>query len=83
MSGRKCYLHTLAEARNVRCVVGMTSEEAVASYFKEREPDSLLQRFIQPSEVAAPVLFLATEGAAAINGAAVRVEGGVIRHTGG
>eukprot|EP00878_Enallax_costatus_P037211 GHUV01042017.1.p1 GENE.GHUV01042017.1~~GHUV01042017.1.p1 ORF type:complete len:197 (+),score=33.42 GHUV01042017.1:786-1376(+) len=59
---------------------GTSIEEATTNYFKQREPTSLIQRFIKPEEVAATALFLASEGAAAINGAAVRCEGGLVAH---
>ena len=42
-------------------------------------PSSLLLRLIQPEEVANLVAYLASPLAAATNGAAVKVEGGLIR----
>jgi NAD(P)-dependent dehydrogenase (short-subunit alcohol dehydrogenase family) len=42
-------------------------------------PSSLLKRFETPEEVAAVVAFVASGQSIAINGAAVRAEGGVIR----
>ena len=59
---------------------GSSIEEATTNYFKQREPTSLIQRFIKPEEIAATALFLASEGAAAVNGAAIRCEGGLIAH---
>ena len=41
-------------------------------------PTSLLQRFITPSEIAAMVAYLASPWSAATNGAAIRVDGGVL-----
>jgi len=55
-------------------------EEVVQDYFTIMEPTSLLQRFITPREVADVVVFLASDKAAAINGHAQRVDGGIIRH---
>lgn len=59
---------------------GKPIEDVIRDYFAEVEPTSLLQRFIQPEEVANTVLFLASKPGAAINGSSQRVEGGIIRH---
>ena len=40
---------------------------------------SVIQRFVAPSEVGDAVLFLASEHAAAITGATLRVDGGIVR----
>ena len=58
---------------------GQTLEEAEEDFFKYARPTSLLQRFIEPGEVAAMVAYVCSPRAAATNGAALRVEGGVIR----
>jgi NAD(P)-dependent dehydrogenase (short-subunit alcohol dehydrogenase family) len=42
-------------------------------------PSSLLQRFETPEEVAAVVAFVCSPLASAINGAALRADGGVVR----
>ena len=42
-------------------------------------PSSLLQRFATTDEVAAMVAFVASPLSSATNGAALRVEGGVVR----
>ncbi len=59
---------------------GRTKEEETKLYFATTEPGSLLQRFLTTDEVASSVVFLASEAASGINGSAMRVEGGVIRH---
>ena len=48
-------------------------------FFKTARPTSLIQRFATPAEVAALVAFVCSPLAAAINGAALRVDGGVVR----
>jgi NAD(P)-dependent dehydrogenase (short-subunit alcohol dehydrogenase family) len=58
---------------------GVTREEASRRYFAEREPTSLLQRFLTVEEVANVALFLASDLSSGINGAAQLVDGGVIR----
>ena len=60
--------------------LGATKEEAVAAYFKDREPTSLLQRFLTVEEIANVATFLASDLSSGINGASQRVEGGIIRH---
>ena len=48
-------------------------------FFKNVRPSSLLRRFATPEEVAAMVTFVASPLSAATNGAALRVDGGVVR----
>jgi hypothetical protein len=48
-------------------------------FFKNIRPSSLLRRFATPEEVAAMVTFVASPLSAATNGAALRVDGGVVR----
>jgi NAD(P)-dependent dehydrogenase (short-subunit alcohol dehydrogenase family) len=48
-------------------------------FFQQMRPTSLLQRFATPEEVAALVAFVASPLSSAINGAALRVDGGVVR----
>ncbi len=50
------------------------------AYFEEGPGmSSLLQRWATPAEIAAQIAFLCSEQASAINGAAQRVDGGIIR----
>jgi NAD(P)-dependent dehydrogenase (short-subunit alcohol dehydrogenase family) len=58
-----------------------TSIEALrTAYFAEGPgTSSLLQRWAIPEEIAAQIAFLCSDQAAAINGAAQRVDGGIIR----
>jgi NAD(P)-dependent dehydrogenase (short-subunit alcohol dehydrogenase family) len=48
-------------------------------FFQNVRPSSLLLRFATPEEVAAMVTFVASPLSAATNGAALRVDGGVVR----
>jgi len=58
---------------------GQTLAEAEHDFFKYARPTSLLKRFIEPAEVAAMVTYVCSPRSAATNGAALRVEGGVVR----
>jgi NAD(P)-dependent dehydrogenase (short-subunit alcohol dehydrogenase family) len=46
---------------------------------KTMRPSSLIGRFAESEEVANLVVFLCGEGASAITGASLRVDGGVVR----
>lgn len=56
-----------------------SSAEIEKDFFQYQRPTSILKRFEKPEEIAAAVVFLASPLASAINGAAVRVDGGVVR----
>ncbi len=58
------------------------AEQIEAEFFAEHRPGSLIQRLIQPQEVAAAVAYLASPLAGAVNGASLRVEGGLVNHIG-
>lgn len=58
---------------------GQTLAQAEHDFFKFARPTSLLQRFIEPAEVAAMVTYVCSPRSSATNGAALRVEGGVVR----
>ena len=58
---------------------GVSTSEIEKEFFKSARPSSLLKRFETPEEIASVVAFVASAQSAAINGASVRAEGGVIR----
>jgi NAD(P)-dependent dehydrogenase (short-subunit alcohol dehydrogenase family) len=58
---------------------GLTGEQVEKQFFEKARPSSILKRFIAPEEVAALVAFVASPLASATNGAALRVDGGVVR----
>jgi NAD(P)-dependent dehydrogenase (short-subunit alcohol dehydrogenase family) len=49
-----------------------------AEFFAKARPSSIIQRMIEPQEVANMVAYLASPLSSATNGAAVRVEGGLV-----
>ena len=59
--------------------LGKTVDEMRTAYFETTGASSLLQRWATPEEIAAQIAFLCSERASAINGAAQRVDGGIIR----
>ena len=54
-------------------------EETEKKFFEEVRPTSLIQRFAEPKEIADLVTYVASPLASAINGAALRIEGGLIK----
>ncbi len=71
--GVEKFLIDMARTKNVN------PEEIEKEFFRSARPSSLLQRFATTDEVAAFVTFLASPLSSATNGAALRVEGGVVR----
>lgn len=61
---------------------GKSAAEVEREFFQTARPTSLIQRFATSEEVAALVAFVASPRASAVNGAALRVEGGVVRAIG-
>lgn len=53
-------------------------DEAQRQFMREHRPQSLLQRLIEPDEIASLVVYLSSPFASATTGGAVRVDGGYI-----
>jgi len=66
--------------RSMADQLGISAEEVGSSFVKEHRPTSLLQRVASVEEVANMVVYVCSKEASATNGAALRVEGGII-HT--
>lgn len=54
-------------------------EEAERQFMSENRPTSLISRLIDPKEIADFVAYLSSPRASAINGAALRIDGGLVR----
>jgi NAD(P)-dependent dehydrogenase (short-subunit alcohol dehydrogenase family) len=58
---------------------GISVRELEQDFFQSVRPSSLLKRFATPEEVASLVAFVCSPLSSAINGAALRADGGVVR----
>jgi NAD(P)-dependent dehydrogenase (short-subunit alcohol dehydrogenase family) len=58
---------------------GITQEEAEQAFLKSNRPTSLIKRFATTDEVANMIVYVCSEQASATTGAALRVDGGVVR----
>ncbi len=67
------FLEELAKAE------GMSFDEFEKYFFEKFRPTSLIKRFASPEEVASMVAYIASPLASATTGAALRVDGGVIK----
>jgi len=54
-------------------------EQMKTAIIQQTNPGSLLQRFIDPSEIASLATYLASPLSIATNGASLRVDGGVLK----
>ncbi len=70
--GVEAYFDGLANQKNEPL------DKIVNNYFKFDEPTSLIQRFVQPDEVARMIVTISASTAS--NGAAHRIEGGIVRN---
>ncbi len=58
----------------------LSPEDAEREFMQKNRPTSLIERLIRPEEIADLVAFVCSPRASAINGAALRVDGGLVRH---
>ncbi|MEU9253823.1 SDR family oxidoreductase [Streptomyces sp. NPDC048270] len=72
--------HTGGVEDFVRELVGgdLSWDEAQRAFMREYRPQSLLQRLIEPEEIANMVVYLSSPFASATTGGAVRVDGGYV-----
>jgi NAD(P)-dependent dehydrogenase (short-subunit alcohol dehydrogenase family) len=56
-----------------------TVEQMEKEFFEKVRPTSLLQRFIEPDEIANFVAFIASPLSSATNGSALRADGGLVK----
>lgn len=61
---------------------GITQEEAEREFLRTMRPTTLINRFATTEEVANMVVYVCSEQASATTGAALRVDGGVLRNIG-
>jgi NAD(P)-dependent dehydrogenase (short-subunit alcohol dehydrogenase family) len=71
--GVREFVRRLAEQR------GVSVEAQEREFFATARPSSLLARFASPEEVANMIVYVSSAAASATNGAALRVDGGVVR----
>jgi NAD(P)-dependent dehydrogenase (short-subunit alcohol dehydrogenase family) len=71
--GVSTFVGQMAESRGVDFA---TMEQ---EFFEHARPSSLLKRFATPDEIAAMIVYVCSARASATNGAALRVDGGVVR----
>jgi NAD(P)-dependent dehydrogenase (short-subunit alcohol dehydrogenase family) len=67
------FVKNLAKAKNI------SLQEAETSFFQTTRPTSLIQRFASTDEVANLVTYIASPLSSATNGAALRVDGGLVK----
>ncbi|MFD9325077.1 SDR family NAD(P)-dependent oxidoreductase [Streptomyces sp. NPDC060065] len=72
--------HTAGVEDFVYGIVGRSLpwDEAQRTFMREYRPQSLLQRMIEPEEIANLVVYLSSDQASATTGGAVRVDGGYV-----
>ena len=71
--GVSTFVGQMADAR------GVDADTMEREFFATARPSSLLKRFETPEEIAAMIVYVCSPRASGTNGAALRVDGGVIR----
>jgi NAD(P)-dependent dehydrogenase (short-subunit alcohol dehydrogenase family) len=74
--------HTEGVEDFVRALVGdeLPWDEAQRTFMREHRPHSLIERLIEPEEIANLVAYLSSDRASATTGGALRVDGGYVDH---
>lgn len=73
------WVEAQTERLNARAAsLGTTVEDLKARTFSERRPSSLLQRYATSEEVANLICYVCSKASSATNGAALRVDGGIV-----
>ncbi len=65
--------------RSMAAQTGSSADEVAANFIREHRPTSLLRRLATVEEVANMVIYVCSKESSATNGAALRVDGGVVR----
>jgi NAD(P)-dependent dehydrogenase (short-subunit alcohol dehydrogenase family) len=65
--------------RDLAVAQGKDVAQVEREFFEKARPSSVLQRFTTPDEVASLIAYVASERASGTTGAALRVDGGVLR----
>jgi NAD(P)-dependent dehydrogenase (short-subunit alcohol dehydrogenase family) len=65
--------------QSIAAQTGIPADETAANFIRDHRGTSLLQRFATVEEVANMVVYAVSPQASATNGAALRVEGGIVR----
>ena len=65
--------------KNLADEQGISQDDVETQFFEKMRPTSLIQRFAEPEEVASLVVYTCSPLSSATNGAALRVDGGVVR----
>lgn len=59
---------------------GTTVDALKEALFRDRRPSSLLKRYSTPEEIASMIAYVCSPASSSTNGAALRVEGGIVRN---